>query len=157
MEEEFKDYVKNNCLLVWPDAYPDDRILDFGLDNFPDISEERAAELIGECRAEITEVQAEWPATTECDMLDQAAVSLDSANILFLQHLDTTPSSCWSEVISALSAKPDGNRYIGAAFYHFQSTERALEYQKMHINFGVTEKGKFLADENFQFYALTKS
>ena len=144
-EHNIKKHIKTNCLQLWPEVFPNNRIVDWIMENFWDeenpLKEADVYSLIDECRQELIQCQEAWPSVTDCDRLDNVVASLDKRDVLFVQHIDTTPSSCWSEIFAAIQAKPDGERYIGAAYYHFQSTERALAYGKMHIYFGITESG----------------
>lgn len=145
-KEEIKNFIKDTCLRTWPALYPDDRISENAMDScweekYP-LSKEYLVDVIAECRQELLEEQQSWTALTDCDRLDRVVEALDTQNILFVQHLDTTPSSCWleiNELISNLGAS--GLRYTGAAYFHFQSTEGALAHGKMHIYFGTTEAG----------------
>lgn len=110
-----------------------------------DISNDEILSLIEESRQEVHESQKDWPAVTDCDRLDSVGGELDRKDILFVQHIDTTPSSCWYCINEIIDTLPNGSKYIGAAFFHFQSTERALAQNRMHINFGTTNEGVFVS------------
>jgi hypothetical protein len=149
IKSNIKDYIKTNFLLLWPAIYPDDRIEENVQDAFWEqddtLTHEDILLMIRECRSELEEAQTDWPTVTDCDLLDRVTADLEEQQILFVQHIDTTPSSCWSEIDNVLAKMPDnrGKKYIGAAYYHFQSTERAIAFNKMHIYFGSIGRGAY--------------
>lgn len=150
-KENIKQHIKTSYLQVWPEIFPNERIIENVLDCFWDqdnpLAEDDILVMICECREELMEEQLSWPEITDCDRLDNVARDLDLLDIIFVQHIDTTPSSCWHEIDQVIAAMPDstGKRFVGAAYYHFQSTERALAYQKMHINFGSIGRCMYIA------------
>src|SRR5205823_4935515 len=54
--------------------------------------------IIDECIAKATTEQSEWPPITDCDRLDALEEELMKENILFVQDIQTTRSSCWAKV-----------------------------------------------------------
>ena len=101
--------------------------------------------VIDQVRNDMIEEQSKWTHVTHNDMLDLAEKQLElNHDIIFVQDIGTTPSSCWYEVDEVIGKMNGEEKFTGAAFYHFQSTDRAIEGGLLYINYGATDYGKKL-------------
>jgi hypothetical protein len=122
---------------VWSGFYSADQIesmIDDVLDDDCD------AEMLRDCIApEIAQkraAEAEWPATTDCDRLDQVFQELGAQGICALGNAGYTMSDAHSEVSEVVASAPPGH-YTAYCFYHGQDVERAIEGDGIMIAFGA--------------------
>jgi hypothetical protein len=102
--------------------------------------------------------ESSWPATTDCDRLDQAFAEVNSRGIIALQNAGYTMSDGTSDVSEVLHAR-GGKGVQGYCFYHGQDVERAVVGGGTMIAFGAldnettqkTEVGRFVKDVLQQF------
>lgn len=132
-----------DCIRVWVwsgfyDAERVDEMIDDVLEDDADEDLLRAA--VAPEFARKAAAEAQWPATTDCDRLDQAFAALDAGGIIALQNAGYSMSDGLDEVSEVLAQR--GRRgVVGYCFYHGQDLERALDGQGLSIAFGA------LADE----------
>lgn len=82
-----------------------------------------------------------WPATTDCDRLDQAFDELNSRGVIALHNAGYTMSDGFSDVSEALHQR--GRKGIqGYCFYHGQDIERAVAGEGLMIAFGDLDDDK---------------
>lgn len=79
--------------------------------------------------------EAAWPATTDCDRLDQVFRALHEQGICALHNAGYTSSDGHGEVDDFVDQAPSG-RYHGFCFYHGQDVERAVDGGGLLLAFG---------------------
>jgi hypothetical protein len=116
----------------------DQRVEDWLGEPHPGLSEELssyARRLLDEQRAE----ESRWASRTMNDAIDDAFGELNENGIVALQNAGYTMSDGWSdanELAAKLETKPRG-----AAFYHGQDMERAIDGAGLHLAFGAYVEG----------------
>jgi hypothetical protein len=90
--------------------------------------------------------QKTWPATTDCDRLDQAFAHLTSAGII-ARHNFTCCQNCGFAEIGAEIETEEGNGITprGFAFYHQQDSEGAAEGYGLCLSYAALGEGEALA------------
>ena len=85
--------------------------------------------------------EASWPATTDCDRLDQAFEELNSRGVIALHNAGYTMSDGTSDVSEVLHER--GRKGIkGYCFYHGQDVEGAVAGRGLVIAFGDLDDDK---------------
>lgn len=82
--------------------------------------------------------ETSWPATTDCDRLDQALADVEGKGVLPLHNAGYTMSDGHGDAAEELAEAPKG-RYFGYCFYHGQDIERVLEDGELYIAFDHIE------------------
>jgi hypothetical protein len=77
-----------------------------------------------------------WPAVTDCDLLDQAFEALNERGIVALQNAGNTQSDGYEDVRQAYKESADPERILGYCFYHGQDLERAVRGGGLFLAFG---------------------
>jgi hypothetical protein len=80
--------------------------------------------------------KADWPAVTDCDLLDQAFIALQERGIIALQNAGSTQSDGYSDVRETYDSSPDARRIWGYCFYHGQDLDRAVQGGGLFLAFG---------------------
>jgi len=139
---ETDDYILQTIRTwVWSGFYSPDQVDEMIDDLLEDDSNEtmlRAA--IGPEFAAKAVAERAWPATTDCDRLDEAFGALQSLGLIALQNTGTTMSDGMSDVSEELHRRgPEGA--MGYCFYHGQDLERAMAGNGLMIAFGAINEG----------------
>jgi hypothetical protein len=101
------------------------------------ISERLTEEAISE---QLT-AQTEWPAVTDCDLLERAFGELERAGIVARQNFSCCGNCGSIEILTEMSnAQNRGARVRGYAFYHMQDTESAADGYGLLLNYGAIER-----------------
>jgi hypothetical protein len=101
------------------------------------ISERLTEEAIHEQLA----AQKEWPAVTDCDLLDRAFGELERAGIVARQNFSCCGNCGSIEILGEMSkAQGAGAKVRGYAFYHMQDTDSAAGGYGLLLNYGAAER-----------------
>jgi hypothetical protein len=131
---ELKGMIEHELLLGFSD---DDRIVEDALEAFPDHDESTArATLSAALTARKIDVRR-WPATTDCDRLDQALTALESEGIVARQNF----WCCTSCAIPALAdemidEEARGTAVRGYVFFHSGTLDNAVSGHPLALQCG---------------------
>ncbi|HET6572719.1 MAG TPA: hypothetical protein VFG68_03885 [Fimbriiglobus sp.] len=118
-----------------------------GLPN-PDALLPIAQRVVREALTDHYQEQAGWPATTDCDRLDDAFAELESNGIVCRQDFSCCGNCGVAEIGDEITATEATGRDVkGYTFYHMQDTESATEGYGLYLYYGATEKGEAAALE----------
>jgi hypothetical protein len=85
--------------------------------------------------------QSRWDATTDCDRLDAAFASLESAGIVARQHFSCCGTCGNSEIHIEVKAAADaGQPARGYTFFHVQDTEHAVAGESLYLSYGAASR-----------------
>jgi hypothetical protein len=88
--------------------------------------------------AERLDAQRNWPAVTDCDRLDQAFADLDRSGIVARQNFTCCQNCGHAEIGDEIAAaKRSGTRPIGYTFFHWQTTDHAVEDGNLYLYYGA--------------------
>lgn len=94
----------------------------------------------------LREAEATWPPLTDCDRLDLAFEKLEDAGIIARQHFTCCGTCGISDMrIEVDEAEERGLKVRGYTFFHQQDTDRAVEGDGLHLNYGAMEDGEAAA------------
>lgn len=83
--------------------------------------------------------QTDWPEKTDCDRIDAAFEALTASGIVARHHFTCCNTCGRSEITDEIQAESDrGLRVRGYTFYHWQSTEHAIEDGLLFLNYGAS-------------------
>src|SRR5258706_4872545 len=83
-----------------------------------------------------------WPATTDCDRLDNVFAALNARGIIALQNAGYTQSDGYDDVRESYRKHSDRDTVIGYCFYHGQDLERAVHGEGLCLAFGPMDAKK---------------
>lgn len=87
-----------------------------------------------------------WPATTDCDRLDQAFDALEAGGVIARQNFTCCGTCGVAEIEYEIKqAAAVGRHPVGYAFYHAQDTEAAAEGYGIYLNYGALESSEAAA------------
>ena len=108
----------------------------------PELLQARATALVGELLAEHLREQQGWPATTDCDRLDQAFRELEREGIVCRQNFTCCMSCGSSEIWGEIEqARARGIDVRGYAFYHSQDTDAAVDGGGVYLAYAGVAPG----------------
>ncbi|MDJ0365615.1 hypothetical protein QMK33_10660 [Hymenobacter sp. H14-R3] len=139
MDETTEEYAAAIHLWVWSGFYLAEEVVDMLSEQLKD--EEEAADepllqrLIAQEFAAKQQAEATWPASTDCDRLDQAFATLKDAGIVCLHNAGYTMSDGLDDVAEALDEHQSAATK-GYCFYHAQDLERAAAGSGLWLAYG---------------------
>jgi uncharacterized protein DUF6891 len=83
-----------------------------------------------------------WPATTDCDRLDDVFAALNARGIIALQNAGHTQSDGYDDVRQSYDERLDRDTVIGYCFYHWQDLDRAVHGAGLYLAFGPLDAKK---------------
>jgi hypothetical protein len=86
--------------------------------------------------------QQTWEAVTDCDRLDRAFASLNAQGIVARQHFSCCNTCGHAEIWEEVEAEETNHPVQGYVFYHFQSTENAVDAGKLYLTYGTVEENE---------------
>ena len=93
--------------------------------------------LTDEAIADQLSAQKEWPAVTDCDLLDRAFGELERAGIVARQNFSCCGNCGSIEILDEMTnAKGAGTKVRGYTFYHMQDTDSAADGYGLLLNYG---------------------
>jgi hypothetical protein len=85
--------------------------------------------------------QKEWPAVTDCDLLERAFGELERAGIVARQNFSCCGNCGSVEILGEMSKAQCGRaRVRGYTFYHTQDTDSAADGYGLLLNYGAIER-----------------
>ena len=77
-----------------------------------------------------------WPSITDCDLLDEAFIGLNSKGVIALQNAGYTQSDGYDDVKQCFNDHPSKNSVTGYCFFQAQDLERAVRGKGLYLAFG---------------------
>jgi hypothetical protein len=142
---ELRDYVRRK---VAAGFYSSAELVQMALDVFiddasPEVLRPVVERLVAEAVEEHRSAAESWPPVTDCDRLDAAFEELNRAGIVARQDFSCCPPCGFAEIGDEITAAAEtGLEVRGFAFYHFQSTEAAVEGLGLYLSYGALEEGE---------------
>lgn len=125
---------------VWSGCYEADEIVEIINESIFWQGEIDKAWLGAEIKKAFRKQRAEektWPATTDCDRLDQVFASLEGQGIMALQNAGYEQSDGISDVAQFYhEAGGEQSEIVGYCFYHGQDLERVMESGELWLTYG---------------------
>jgi hypothetical protein len=84
--------------------------------------------------------QSTWNVETDCDRLDEAFTALNRHGIVARQHFTCCNTCGFTEIWDEIEEEEQRQQVKGYVFYHFQSTERAVEAGQLFLAYGCIEE-----------------
>jgi hypothetical protein len=92
--------------------------------------------------AEQLDAQRQWPAVTDCDRLDRAFADLERSGIVARQNFTCCQNCGHAEIGDAIGgAESSGTKPVGYTFFHWQTTEHAVEDGNLYLYYGAVRAG----------------
>jgi hypothetical protein len=149
--DDLRDFIR---VQVAAGFAPIDEMVDEAVDVFadttlPQASLRAAATIVAErAVAEHLAQQKAWPERTDCDRLDAAFASLESAGIVARQHFSCCGSCGATEIHDEMDrVAKDGSTVRGYTFFHVQDTEHAVEGESLFLSYGAPDRDRDRAVE----------
>lgn len=97
---------------------------------------------VDEAFARLDAEKKTWPATTDCDKLDEVFSALNAKGIIALQNAGYTQSDGYDDILDAYDRHPEKHKLVGYCFYQGQDLERAVNGKGLLLAFGPIDPKK---------------
>jgi hypothetical protein len=107
-----------------------------------ELAEAEVTAAVDAALASLASDKTTWPATTDCDRLDNAFAALNARGIIALQNAGYTQSDGYDDVRESYGKHSNRDTVIGYCFYHGQDLERAVHGEGLYLAFGPMDAKK---------------